>query len=34
MKKLLFIVLMCLSSLFAKDFAFTAIPDQDETKLK
>ncbi|AXH12051.1 putative selenate ABC transporter substrate-binding protein [Halarcobacter bivalviorum] len=34
MKKLLFIALLCVSSLFAKDFAFTAIPDQDETKLK
>ncbi|NVJ52678.1 MAG: putative selenate ABC transporter substrate-binding protein [Campylobacteraceae bacterium] len=34
MKKLLFIALLCVSSLFAKDFAFTAIPDQDETQLK
>ena len=33
MKKLL-LALLCASSLFSQTFTFTAIPDQDETKLK
>lgn len=34
MKKFLFVVLFVATSLLAKTFSFTAIPDQDETKLK
>lgn len=33
-KKLLLSALLCASTMFAQDFTFTAIPDQDETKLK
>ena len=33
MKKILLISLLLVSTLFAKTFTFTAIPDQDETKL-
>ncbi len=34
MKKFLIVTLLFVSTLFAKSFTFTAIPDQDETKLK
>ncbi len=34
MKKLLLSALFCASTMFAQTFTFTAIPDQDETKLK
>lgn len=34
MKKLFFLFVLCLSLLQAKTLVFTAIPDQDETKLK
>ena len=34
MKKILLVFLLCLSTLVAKTFTFTAIPDQDETMLK
>ncbi len=34
MKKLLLSALLCASTMFAQTFTFTAIPDQDETKLK
>ena len=34
MKKIVLISLLLISSVFAKTFTFTAIPDQDETKLK
>lgn len=34
MKRLLLMALFCASTLFAQTFTFTAIPDQDETKLK
>lgn len=34
MKKFLFVALFVATSLLAKTFSFTAIPDQDETKLK
>ena len=34
MKKIILIFLLCLSTLIAKTFTFTAIPDQDETMLK
>lgn len=33
-KKLLLSALLCASTMFAQTFTFTAIPDQDETKLK
>ena len=33
-KKLLLLALLCASTMFAQTFTFTAIPDQDETKLK
>jgi len=34
MKKIIAITLLCISTLVAKTFTFTAIPDQDETMLK
>ncbi len=34
MKKTLLLALLCVSTMFAQTFTFTAIPDQDETKLK
>jgi len=34
MKKIIPLLLLCISTLFANTFTFTAIPDQDETMLK
>lgn len=34
MKKLIFSALFCATAMFSQTFTFTAIPDQDETKLK